>query len=141
MFNPYSGKRLENLIFIGPIYYQRLRHLVDDKMYARQRGPVVAITRQPTHGRSRAGGLRFGEMERDCIISHGVSDFLRERLFLVSDRYRIHVCANCGFMAVANITKNDYKCTRCTKVFYCLFSQLKSIKSKFHMRLNNFFKS
>ncbi len=60
MFNPHSGNRLENLIFIGPIYYQRLRHLVDDKMYARQRGPVVALTRQPTHGRSRAGGLRFG---------------------------------------------------------------------------------
>lgn len=77
MFNPYSGKKLENLIFIGPIYYQRLRHLVDDKMYARPRGPVVAITRQPTHGRSRAGGLRFGEMERDCIISHGISNFLK----------------------------------------------------------------
>ena len=139
MFNPYSGKKLENLIFIGPIYYQRLRHLVDDKMYARQRGPVVAITRQPTHGRSRAGGLRFGEMERDCIISHGVSDFLRERLFLVSDRYRIHVCSNCGFMAVANITKNDYKCTRCTKVLFSLFSQLKSIKSTFPTQQNNFF--
>jgi DNA-directed RNA polymerase II subunit RPB2 len=128
MFNPYSGKRLENLIFIGPIYYQRLRHLVDDKMYARQRGPVVAITRQPTHGRSRAGGLRFGEMERDCIISHGVSDFLRERLFLVSDRYRIHVCSHCGFMAVANITKNEYRCTRCQKVLFYLCSQPKSIK-------------
>lgn len=128
MFNPYSGKRLENLIFIGPIYYQRLRHLVDDKMYARQRGPVVAITRQPTHGRSRAGGLRFGEMERDCIISHGVSDFLRERLFLVSDKFRIHVCSNCGLMAVANINKNEYKCTRCSKVHSFLFSPPKSIK-------------
>jgi DNA-directed RNA polymerase II subunit RPB2 len=116
MFNPYSGKRLENLIFIGPIYYQRLRHLVDDKMYARQRGPVVAITRQPTHGRSRAGGLRFGEMERDCIISHGISNFLRERLFLVSDQFRIHVCSKCGLMAVANLTKNQYNCTYCKKV-------------------------
>jgi len=115
MFNPYSGKRLENLIFIGPIYYQRLRHLVDDKMYARQRGPVVAITRQPTHGRSRAGGLRFGEMERDCIISHGISNFLRERLFLVSDQFRIHVCSKCGLMAVANLTKNVYNCTYCRK--------------------------
>jgi DNA-directed RNA polymerase II subunit RPB2 len=116
MFNPYSGKRLENLLFIGPIYYQRLRHLVDDKMYARQRGPVVAITRQPTHGRSRAGGLRFGEMERDCIISHGISNFLRERLFLVSDQFRIHVCARCGLMAVANLNKNLYNCTYCGKV-------------------------
>lgn len=120
MFNPYSGKRLENLIFIGPIYYQRLRHLVDDKMYARARGPVVALTRQPTHGRSRAGGLRFGEMERDCIISHGVSAFLRERLFLVSDQFRIHVCSRCGLSAVANISKNTYECTLCrrtTKIY------------------------
>ena len=77
MFNPYSGHQLESQIFIGPIYYQRLRHMVDDKMYARSRGPIVALTRQPTHGRSRAGGLRFGEMERDCIISHGISSFLR----------------------------------------------------------------
>lgn len=77
MFNPYSGKRLTNLIAIGPIFYQRLRHLVDDKMYARPRGTVVALTRQPTHGRSRGGGLRFGEMERDCILSHGISKFLQ----------------------------------------------------------------
>ena len=118
MFNPYTGKKLENLIFIGPIYYQRLRHLVDDKMYARPRGPVVAITRQPTHGRSRAGGLRFGEMERDCIISHGISNFLRERLFLVSDLFRIHVCSNCGLMAVGNNEKNEYQCTLCKKVIF-----------------------
>ena len=85
-------------------------------MYARQRGPVVAITRQPTHGRSRAGGLRFGEMERDCIISHGISNFLRERLFLVSDQYRIQVCSRCGLMAVANLTKSIYSCTYCRKV-------------------------
>ena len=128
MFNPYSGKRLENLIFIGPIYYQRLRHLVDDKMYARARGPVVALTRQPTHGRSRAGGLRFGEMERDCIISHGVSDFLRERLFLVSDQFRIHVCSRCGLMAVANITKNTYECTFCRKVPIFLCRRPRSIR-------------
>ena len=116
MFNPYSGKQLGNLLFIGPIYYQRLRHLVDDKMYARARGPVVALTRQPTHGRSRAGGLRFGEMERDCIISHGISEFLRERLFIVSDKFRIHVCSRCGLMAVANIAKSIYECTFCKKV-------------------------
>lgn len=138
MFNPYTGNKMDNLIFIGPIYYQRLRHLVDDKMYARQRGPVAAITRQPTHGRSRAGGLRFGEMERDCIISHGISEFLRERLFLVSDRFRIHVCSNCGFMAVANINKNDYKCTRCSKVLVIIYRRLKYTKWKFRTRLSNF---
>lgn len=121
MFNPYSGKRLENLLFIGPIYYQRLRHMVDDKMYARARGPIVAITRQPTHGRSRAGGLRFGEMQRDCILSHGISNFLRERLFLVSDLFRIHVCSRCGMMAVANIEKSIYSCEYCNKVMLILF--------------------
>jgi DNA-directed RNA polymerase II subunit RPB2 len=141
MFNPYSGKRLENLIFIGPIYYQRLRHLVDDKMYARARGPVVAITRQPTHGRSRAGGLRFGEMERDCIISHGVSDFLRERLFLVSDYFRMHVCSECGLMAVGNLTKNIYQCTKCRKVKNRLFSQQKFIRFLFPMLQNSSFKN
>jgi DNA-directed RNA polymerase beta subunit len=60
MFNPFTGEPFENLVFIGPIYYQRLRHLVDDKMYSRSRGVVVALTRQPTHGRRRSGGLRFG---------------------------------------------------------------------------------
>ena len=62
MSNPYTGVKLQNLIFIGPNYYQRLRHLVDEKMYSRSRGIVQALTRQPTHGRSQGGGLRFGEM-------------------------------------------------------------------------------
>lgn len=144
MFNPYSGKRLQNLIFIGPIYYQRLRHLVDDKMYARPRGPVVAITRQPTHGRSRAGGLRFGEMERDCIISHGISNFLRERLFLVSDLFRIYVCSGCGLMAVGNTQKNKYECTLCKKVTSFLFRKKriqKYIRCKYLMPLSNYFKN
>ena len=125
MFNPYSGKRLSNLLFIGPIFYQRLRHLVDDKMYARARGTVVALTRQPTHGRSRGGGLRFGEMERDCILSHGISKFLQERLFKVSDLFRIHVCSRCGLMAEVNLELNSVMCRYCvTKgVHLCLFPE------------------
>jgi DNA-directed RNA polymerase II subunit RPB2 len=136
MFNPFTGKSFENLVFIGPIYYQRLRHLVDDKMYARSRGVVVALTRQPTHGRRRSGGLRFGEMERDCVISHGMSEVLKERLFSVSDRFRIHVCNVCGLMAIAQSEQGKYHCKSCRHVLFHLFRALTSSKRTFPMRPN-----
>jgi DNA-directed RNA polymerase II subunit RPB2 len=113
MYNGHTGRRLQAKIFFGPTYYQRLKHMVDDKIHSRARGPVQILTRQPVEGRARDGGLRFGEMERDCMISHGSAGWLKERLFLVSDEYRVHVCNVCGLMAIANLKKNVFECKAC----------------------------
>ncbi|XP_070541603.1 DNA-directed RNA polymerase II subunit RPB2 isoform X2 [Ptychodera flava] len=113
LFNGMSGRKLGTQIFLGPTYYQRLKHMVDDKIHSRARGPLQILNRQPMEGRSRDGGLRFGEMERDCQISHGSAQFLRERLFEVSDPYRVHVCNLCGLIAIANLRNNTFECRGC----------------------------
>ncbi|KAH7546013.1 hypothetical protein FEM48_Zijuj01G0155800 [Ziziphus jujuba var. spinosa] len=113
MYNGHTGQRLTAMIFLGPTYYQRLKHMVDDKVHSRGRGPVQILTRQPTEGRSRNGGLRLGEMERDCMIAHGAACFLKERLFDLSDAYMVHVCGRCGLTAIANLKKNSFECRGC----------------------------
>lgn len=113
LYNGHTGRVLEAQLFMGPTYYQRLKHMVDDKIHSRARGPVTKLVRQPMEGRGRDGGLRFGEMERDCIMSHGTAQLLQERMFFNSDAYRIHVCDTCGLIAVADLTKNTFECKPC----------------------------
>ena len=113
MYNGMTGEMMETSIFIGPVFYQRLKHMVNDKMHSRSFGPMVILTRQPAEGRARDGGLRFGEMERDCMVSHGASAFTKERTYDVSDKYSVHVCKDCGNIAVYNDKMKIYHCKLC----------------------------
>ena len=108
LYNGMTGLPIKAKIFIGPVFYQRLKHMVSDKIHSRSHGQVTTLTRQPLEGRSREGGLRFGEMERDAMIGHGVSRFLKERLFDKSDLYQIYVCDGCG-----NIATTQKYCKAC----------------------------
>jgi DNA-directed RNA polymerase II subunit RPB2 len=99
LHNGITGEPFETLVFVGPTSYQKLRHCVTDKVHARSRGPRQLITRQPVEGRSRGGGLRVGEMERDCMLAHGASSVLLERMFHQSDVFDMYVCRHCGLIA------------------------------------------
>lgn len=113
MYNGYTGRQMETSIFIGPCYYQRLRHCSADKMHSRASGPLVMLTRQPAEGRAREGGLRLGEMERDSIVAHGMSEFIKERLMECSDSFSCYSCKECGLLAIANPEQNIWMCKGC----------------------------
>ena len=123
LYSGFTGKQMSSKIFIGPTYYQRLKHMVEDKIHSRASGPMVLLTRQPAEGRARDGGLRFGEMERDCMIAHGSVQFLKERMLDVSDNYRVFICNECGFIASVNPEENIYKCKACNN--YIDFSEIR----------------
>jgi DNA-directed RNA polymerase II subunit RPB2 len=108
MYNGFTGEPMDAKIFIGPTYYQRLKHLVSEKIHARSSGNVTTLVRQPQEGRSRDGGLRFGEMERDAVITHGTSKFLKERLYEYSDKFEVPICNKCG-----NFSNTLYNCNAC----------------------------
>ncbi|KAF0897668.1 hypothetical protein E2562_000386 [Oryza meyeriana var. granulata] len=97
--NGRTGERMRSLVFMGPTFYQRLHHMAEDKVKFRNTGPVHPLTRQPVEDKKRYGGVKFGEMERDCLLAHGAAANLHERLFLLSDLSRLHVCRVCERVA------------------------------------------
>jgi DNA-directed RNA polymerase II subunit RPB2 len=113
LHNGLTGEQHECSVFMGPVFYQRLKHMVNDKSHSRSIGPMVNLTRQPAEGRSRDGGLRFGEMERDCMVSHGASRFTKERMYDVSDKYSVHICKKCGLIASYNDKMHIHHCHAC----------------------------
>jgi DNA-directed RNA polymerase beta subunit len=117
MYNSRTGEQIHTEIFIGPTYYQRLKHMVQDKVHSRSsNGPIILLTRQPHEGRARDGGLRLGEMEVECHWAHGIMQFLKERFMECSDNYRVFVCKKCGLIANVNPEKNVYHCKNCKNI-------------------------
>ena len=113
LYDGLNGEQLKANIFIGPAFYQRLKHMVNDKQHSRSVGPMVNLTRQPAEGRSKDGGLRFGEMEKDAIVAHGAASFNKERLLDASDKFDVHVCKKCGMIASYNDSKHIHFCKTC----------------------------
>lgn len=136
-----TGESLKAYIYFGPIYYQKLKHMVLDKIHGRPRGPRAVLTRQPTEGRAREGGLRLGEMERDCLIGHGVSMLLIERLMLSSDAYMADVCSRCGLFGYLNWcsscrSSQDLASIQIPYAYKLLIQELQSMNIDARLRLS-----
>lgn len=117
VYNGRTGEMVRSLIFMGPTFYQRLVHMSEDKVKFRNTGPVHPLTRQPVADRKRFGGVKFGEMERDCLLAHGASANLHERLFTLSDSSQMHICHKCH--NVANIIQRSLTGGRKIRGPYC----------------------
>ena len=113
MYDGLTGEQITSSIFIGPTFYQRLKHMVNDKQHSRSIGPMVNLTRQPAEGRSRDGGLRYGEMEKDAMVAHGASRFNKGRLYDASDAFTVNICKKCGLIAAYNNEKHIHICKTC----------------------------
>ena len=119
LYNGMTGQKLKTDIFIGPTYYLRLKHLVEDKFHARARGPKTMLMHQPPEGRSREGGLRVGEMERDTLLAHGISKFIKEKLMDTSDAYSTYICDICGLFAQRLFKKDNQSHSLANDLHYC----------------------
>ncbi len=108
LYNGMTGEQLEAEVYIGPNYYMRLKHMVKDKINYRSKGPRTQLTRQPVSGRANDGGLRIGEMERDVMIAHGATDFLRESMLDRGDQYYMAICNKTGAIAIYNPDRNIF---------------------------------
>ena len=106
LYNGSTGEQINTELFIGPCYYMRLKHMVKDKINYRAQGPRTVLTRQTVQGRANDGGLRIGEMERDCVIAHGATTFLQESMLVRGDNYYLAICNNTGSIAIYNENKN-----------------------------------
>jgi len=111
MYNGITGEEFKVDIYIGDMYYLKLKHMVANKLHSRASGRIQLLTRQPIEGRSKGGGLRLGEMEKDCFVAHGASLLLKERFD--SDKTIVHICENCGLLAVSDSYRNRKFCTSC----------------------------